>query len=345
MTALAASYPFSGSAIAAWSAFVVCLVAGYVGGFLLSRYLKARAIRRRRLGRAVLSLLDVVLARTSIWAGVIVGLRFGVLFLPVLPGVTAMVHMLASCGVVVLLAKISWDLASIPGNLLRRAGGSRQSVGDDHLADGLVSALRLIVMAVFVPQLLQVAAGEVLSLVLVALSLAGLAIAIAFRDLLRDLAGTFQLLLSRPFGVGDRIRWGTHEGVVEAFGTLTTRVRQTGGELAFVPNAELARAGIANVDARPFIRRSFAVALPSSLRAARLLEALRVVQATVADHEGQRADRPPQVHLSPPTGETIEILVTLWFHPPRVVEASAEVERLLLILHDRLEAYRTARAT
>jgi small-conductance mechanosensitive channel len=93
---------------------------------------------------------------------------------------------------------------------------------------------------------LGVAIGALLVLLRVyALGLVILAL-LAFWDLLRSGAAGIYLLLTEPYSIGDRIRIGDNEGIVQEVDVFTTRIENEGEEY-IVPNQKVFKAGIVRI--------------------------------------------------------------------------------------------------
>ena len=69
---------------------------------------------------------------------------------------------------------------------------------------------------------------------------------LAFWDLLRAGAAGIYILLNQPYGVGDRIRIGDSEGIVQEMGMFTTHIEDDGEEY-IVPNQKVFRAGVVRI--------------------------------------------------------------------------------------------------
>ena len=68
--------------------------------------------------------------------------------------------------------------------------------------------------------------------------------AVAFRDLLASGSAGLYLLLTQPYGIGDRVRIGDVEGVVQEIDVFATHV-ETDDALYLVPNRRAVRDGVA----------------------------------------------------------------------------------------------------
>lgn len=71
------------------------------------------------------------------------------------------------------------------------------------------------------------------------LGLGGVAVGFAFKDIFQNYLAGILILLSRPFVVGDQIRFGEYEGEVEQIQARATYITTYDGRRVVVPNSEL----------------------------------------------------------------------------------------------------------
>ena len=165
----------------------------------------------------------------------------------------------------------------------------------------------------------------------------GLAIALAAQDTLKNVFGGLMLALDRPFEVGQRVLIKGYEGTIEEVGLRSTRIRTLIGHQISIPNEDAARMEIENIGRRPYIRRSLDVTItydtpPEKItRAVEILEEILAVPKQAEDKAGTPADAdwtphpneainkpgyPPRVYFSDLNPDSLNLLVTYWFHPP-----------------------------
>lgn len=84
------------------------------------------------------------------------------------------------------------------------------------------------------------------------LGLAGMAVALAAQDTLKNIFGSLSILMDQTFKKGDWIKTATVEGIVEEIGFRTTAIRQKDKGLVSIPNAKLADDAIINYSKMPF---------------------------------------------------------------------------------------------
>ena len=89
----------------------------------------------------------------------------------------------------------------------------------------------------------------------------GIAIAMASKESLENLLGSFTIFLDQPFNVGDIVKIGTITGVVEKVGFRSTRIRTFDKSLVTVPNKKMVDAELDNLGMRPVRRAKFNIGL------------------------------------------------------------------------------------
>ncbi len=82
------------------------------------------------------------------------------------------------------------------------------------------------------------------------LGITGIAIAFAAKDSVENVFGSFTVLLDMPFGVGDWIRIGPVEGIVEEINLRSTRIRTFDDSLITMPNSNFIKASVENLGQR-----------------------------------------------------------------------------------------------
>ncbi len=175
---------------------------------------------------------------------------FAVLPLPTDPNVHDLIFGLLK---VLVAADIVWFLFRIVDVASQYLGGvaeHTESKLDDQLIPLVRKALKLtigLICSVWVIQLL----GYNVSTLIAGLGIGGLAVALALQDTLANFFGSIFILLDRPFGVGDWIKLGNEEGIVEDIGFRSTRVRTWPATLVSIPNKTVASATIDNWSKMP----------------------------------------------------------------------------------------------
>lgn len=135
----------------------------------------------------------------------------------------------------------------------RRAAAEADKLFDGHLFPVIRRGITFFVIVIAVLVTAQNLGLNITSL-LAGLSIGGLALGLAAQDTVANLFGAVAVFLDKPFRVGDRIQVENFDGVVEAIGIRSTRLRNLDGHLVTIPNKTMGNASITNVSRRPTIK-------------------------------------------------------------------------------------------
>lgn len=150
-----------------------------------------------------------------------------------------------------LILAVAWLLAKLVRRLVQKAIGRTSTQGHvDILVSRGVAALVLAAGVILALSEL----GMSLSAALAALGLASVGIGFALRDILGNLFAGILLLIQHPFTIGDQIRVGEQEGVVENIRVRDTQILTYNGERVFIPNSTVFNNPIINYTSTQSIR-------------------------------------------------------------------------------------------
>lgn len=131
---------------------------------------------------------------------------------------------------------------------------------------------------------------------------AGLAIGFGAQTLVRDVISGFFLLFDDTLHVGDVVRIGTDEGVVEHIGVRLIKVRKFSGEMLMVPAGELRIFGNSSID---YVRVIVNVGLAYEQDIDATLAVMdAVLQEWAATHRDVVLAEPPQVQAITQFGDS-----------------------------------------
>lgn len=88
--------------------------------------------------------------------------------------------------------------------------------------------------------------GESVKTVLAGLGIGGLAFALAAQDTIANLFGSIVVAIDQPFRLGEAVKIGSNEGIVEDIGLRSTKLRTPGRNLIIIPNKTVASEAIIN---------------------------------------------------------------------------------------------------
>jgi MscS family membrane protein len=124
-----------------------------------------------------------------------------------------------------------------------------ESEFDDQLAPFASRTLKVVVIIVGVLVGLQNFGVNVTAL-LAGLGIGGVALAFAAQDTVANVFGTITIILDRPFKLGEHIKVGDTEGIIEEVGFRSTRIRTFYNSLVTIPNSVMAKERIDNLSLR-----------------------------------------------------------------------------------------------
>lgn len=96
--------------------------------------------------------------------------------------------------------------------------------------------------------------GLDLKAILGTLGIGGIAIALAAQDTVKNIFGGFTILMDGTFRIGDRVKIGEFDGIVEDIGIRSTKIRNFDKRLITLPNYKIMDNAVMNVSAAPQLR-------------------------------------------------------------------------------------------
>lgn len=143
---------------------------------------------------------------------------------------------------------------------MRRAAATENRT-DDQLVPFLKELFKFIVYFIgFFVLLGYVFEVNALSLI-TGLGIGGIAIALAAKESLENLIGSFTIFIDKPFTVGDLVRVDGVEGVIEKVGFRSTVLRSTDKTTFIIPNRAMIDGVLENLTRRNFRRVVFTIGL------------------------------------------------------------------------------------
>lgn len=195
--------------------------------------------------------------------------------------------------------------------VLSRRAAVTESKLDDQLVPLVRKAMKVFVViagALFILQNLDVDVGSLLA----GLGLGGLAFALAAKDTLANLFGSVMIFLDRPFQIGDWIRIGETEGVIEEVGFRSTRIRTFYNSVVTVPNANFTESQIDNLGRREFRRCTVTLNLTYDTTAEQMQAFVEGVRAIISHNPHTRKDY-YEVHMAGFGAYSLDVMVYFFF--------------------------------
>lgn len=154
-----------------------------------------------------------------------------------------------------------------------------------EIGDFILKIIKVIIAGLGLASILQVWGINVTALI-ASLGLGGLAFALAAKDTAANLFGSFALLADKSIRIGEWIKVGETEGVVEDIGMRTTKIRSFQKSLITVPNQLVANTPIENFSRRGTRRIKMNIGLTYSTNQTKISKILEEIKNMLRHHEG-----------------------------------------------------------
>ncbi len=207
-----------------------------------------------------------------------------------------------------------YNLADVFAKYLTVVTSKTENTLDDQLVPLIRKTLRFFVVVMGVILILQNNGYNVASLI-AGLGIGGLAVALAAKDTLANFFGSITIFADRPFKIGDWIKVGSVEGVVEEVGFRTTRVRTFYNSLVSVPNSQIATTDIDNFGMRQYRRLKTVLNLTYSTSPEQMEAFVEGIKGIVKANKHFRQDF-YEVHFNSFGAHSLDVLVYVFFDVP-----------------------------
>ena len=122
------------------------------------------------------------------------------------------------------------------------------------------------------------------------LGVGGVAVALASKESLENLLGSFTIFFDKPFQVGDIITIGSITGVVEKVGFRSTRVRTFDKSLVTIPNKNLINSELDNLSLKPVRKVKIDIGLTYNTSVDQIKNIVKDIQELVDGHPNTNED-------------------------------------------------------
>jgi MscS family membrane protein len=233
---------------------------------------------------------------------------------------------------------VAWalfNLVSLLDEWISQWVNRTESTLDDHLAPFVRKSLRVFIT--FIAALMTIQnLGYSISGLLASLGIGGLAVALAAKDTLANVFGSLMIILDRPFHIGDWIKAGEMEGIVEEVGFRSTKIRTLAGTLISVPNSNITNMAVDNFSRMPSRRIRLTVGITYDTKPGQIREAVAEIRSMLTVHPALDRDK-VLVHFTEFGASSLDILVNCFTLTTATPEYFAVREEICLKIMGILE--------
>ena len=201
------------------------------------------------------------------------------------------------------------------GLILNKRAEATENKMDDQLIPFIIEIAKIITY-VFA---LVIVMGNIFEVNITALAtglgIGGLALAMASKESLENLLGSFTIFFDQPFTVGDIVTVGSVTGVVEKVGFRSTRIRTFDKSLVTVPNKKMIDAELDNLGLRPIRRVKFNIGLTYETTPEQIKAIVTDIQEMINLHEKTNQDG--RVRFQEFGSSSLDIMVMYFVDSPK----------------------------
>jgi MscS family membrane protein len=228
----------------------------------------------------------------------------------------------------VLVAWVVYQFIDVATNSLLARAEETESEMDDQLVPLVRRVVRTILFIIVGIAIIQQWGYDVTSLI-AGLGIGGLAFALAAKPTLSNWFGSVMIFTDRPFKMGDWVRAGIGEGVVEEVGLRSTKIRTFSDTLITVPNADIATQPVENCSAMKMRRLRTHIGLVYGTTSEQMDQILAAIKQRILDDE-RIDDDTLKVFFDGFGASSLDVLVQCWMRTTAYDEFMEIKQSLLL---------------
>ena len=207
--------------------------------------------------------------------------------------------------IVVLL--LAWLFAGLVRKLIKRAQDKMPHIDGSAGHLGYVVARTFIWLFAFL--IILDLFGINTASILTVLGAVGLAVALAMKDSMSNVAAGVMLIILRPYKTGDFVDCGSVAGTIKTMGLFSTEVATVDGVFVAVPNSAIFGSPIKNYSRNNTRRADITVGIDYSNS---LPEGIKVLQKLMNENELILQDPAPQVLVADLADSSVNLTLRFW---------------------------------
>lgn len=195
---------------------------------------------------------------------------------------------LMACYQIMLLSCVIWfglKIIDFFGLVFQTRAAKDDNKTNDHIIPFAVDIIKIIVITLGIFLVLGTVFHLNIGSLIAGLGIGGLAIALAAKETLENLFGSFAIYLDKPFIIGDLVKVGEITGTVEKIGFRSTRIRTFEQSYVTIPNKKMIDAELDNLTLRTSMRVKFKIGLRFDTGAVVLKDIISGIEEHLKTHE------------------------------------------------------------
>jgi MscS family membrane protein len=237
-----------------------------------------------------------------------------------------------------LIASLSFIILRIVDffGLVLKYRSSLADTKDDQLVPFIKEAIKVLIIILSMFTILGSVFRINVASLIAGLGIGGLAVALAAKESIENLLGSFTIFLDKPFMVGDYVKISSFEGTVESIGFRSTRIRTVEKTLVTVPNKKMVDAELDNISRRTHRRIRFTFGLEGGSTSAQIRTITKGIKDFMEKDERILPDT-RQVSLLELGTNSVNMLVLCYMESPDYSDYLHLQEDLNYVILDLME--------
>ena len=170
------------------------------------------------------------------------------------------------------------------GYKLKNKALKTESKVDDQLIPFAIDIAKVLTIVFGIVMILGNVFDVNVTALVTGLGIGGVAFALASKESLENLLGSFTIFFDKPFTVGDTVTLGGVTGTVEKVGFRSTRIRTFDKSVVTVPNKNIISTELDNLGARPVRRVKFNIGLTYDTSVENIKNIVDDIQKLIDEH-------------------------------------------------------------
>ena len=215
------------------------------------------------------------------------------------------------------ICSIFWTIlrsVEFVGVKLKDSAAQTESKVDDGLIPFAIDLTKVLVYIFALIIILGNVFNVNITALVAGLGVGGVAIALASKESIENLLGSFTIFFDKPFAVGDVITLGGVTGKVEKVGFRSTRIRTFDKSIVTVPNKNVINTELDNLGVRPVRRVKFNIGLTYDTTIEQIKNIVNDIQKLVDDHPMTNEDG--RVRFLSFGASSLDIMVLYYVNSP-----------------------------
>jgi len=183
------------------------------------------------------------------------------------------------------ILKVILKIISYVGSQLLKKASKTENKMDDQLIPFAVEIIKILAIIFGLFIVLSNVFNVNITALATGLGIGGIAIAMASKESLENLLGSFTIFFDQPFTVGDIVTVGNITGLVEKVGFRSTRIRTFDKSLVSVPNKKMVDAELDNLGKRDVRRVKFYLGLTYDTKIDQIKKIVSEIENLIKNHK------------------------------------------------------------